>query len=143
MHVYRLCKEGYSNLDGDGASKTNNSWNSKGKHVIYTSENIALTILEILVHLDYDLIPNDYCLLTIDIPDNCTVEQYSKTTLSRNETIRFGDEWLTSKRSLILATPSYIINKEKNILINPNHPEFTNIKVINKEPFNFDSRLFK
>ncbi len=143
MWVYRLCKDSYSNLDGEGSSKTNNSWNSKGKHVIYTSENIALAILEILVHLDYDLIPNDYCLLTIDIPDNCKAEKYPKTILTRNETIKFGDEWITSKRSLILAVPSYVINKERNILINPNHSEFSNVNIISKEPFNFDSRLFK
>lgn len=143
MQVYRLCKDNYSSLDGIGASKTGGTWNSKGKQIIYTSGSIALAALEVFVHLDYDLLPDDFMALTINIPDNSKIEQYPETILTRGETITFGDEWIKSRRSLILAVPSYVIREEKNYLINPEHPDFKKVELASKKPFKFDDRLFK
>lgn len=143
MQVYRLCKDNYSSLDGIGAGKAGGTWNSKGKQVIYTSGSIALATLEILAHLDYDLLPDDFMALTINIPDSSKIEQYPEIILTRRETITFGDEWIKSCQSLILAVPSYIIKEEKNYLINPEHPDFKKVELISKKPFKFDDRLFK
>jgi len=54
-----------------------------------------------------------------------------------------GMQWLADGASLGLWVPSYVEPAEKNLLINPAHPDFAGIKlVIEKNPFVFDPRLF-
>ncbi len=51
--------------------------------------------------------------------------------------------WLASKASLGLWVPSFVEPAERNLLINPAHPNYAKIKlVIEKNPFVFDPRLF-
>ena len=43
---------------------------------------------------------------------------------------------------LVLKVPSVVVQGEFNYLINPNHPEISNVKIKTIEKFNFDERLF-
>ena len=70
MIVYRLTKAKYSHdRSGKGAEKTGGRWNSKGIPVVYTSESRALCTSEIAVHTPLGILPHDYMLITIEIPD--------------------------------------------------------------------------
>jgi hypothetical protein len=53
-----------------------------------------------------------------------------------------GDEFLTSKQSLVLKVPSAIIETENNFIVNPAHPDLTKIKILKSENFMFDKRLY-
>jgi RES domain-containing protein len=52
-----------------------------------------------------------------------------------------GDAWLKKSESVVLQVPSAIIPEEHNYLINPQHPDFSGIKVLAVEKFSFDERL--
>jgi RES domain-containing protein len=52
-----------------------------------------------------------------------------------------GDEFLNSKKSLVLKVPSAIIELENNFIINPAHPDMKKIKILSCENFIFDKRL--
>jgi len=52
-----------------------------------------------------------------------------------------GDQWIESGSSLLLSIPSAIIRDETNVLINPAHPEFSEVSVHEIVDFEFDKRL--
>ena len=71
MRVFRLSKRKYSKeLNGKGAAKSGNRWNSKGTEIIYTAESRALAMAEVAVHLTLATLPSDYVMIEIEIPDN-------------------------------------------------------------------------
>ena len=73
MQLYRLCRQRYAELTGFGAKKTGGRWNRKGIAALYTAQNAALAVLEVLVHLDKAELPDDYVMLEISIPDPAIV----------------------------------------------------------------------
>ncbi len=54
-----------------------------------------------------------------------------------------GDNWFGSGATAILAVPSVVIPLEYNYLINPSHPDFTQLTVGVPQPFELDPRLWK
>ncbi len=150
MRVYRISKTKYArDLSGTGARLVGGRWNSKGGAVLYTSENRALAALEFLVHLENITIPEDYSLLTIEIPDGTPFTEYTPEALpsdwqaypSSHSTVELGREWLEAGKALLLKVPSTLIIRESNYLINPLHPDFTLIRLLTVENFRYDQRL--
>jgi RES domain-containing protein len=152
LNVYRLSKKKYSDdLSGLGAELTCGRWNYKGTRVLYTSESRALCTAEIAVHTPMGLIPRDYYLTTIKIPDEIKINSINENDLTENWksfpysglTQKIGDEFIKQNNSLVLKVPSAVVQGDYNYLINPSHIDFSTIKIVNKEPFSFDERLFK
>jgi RES domain-containing protein len=54
-----------------------------------------------------------------------------------------GDAWLGMATTAILKVPSVVFDAERNVLINPDHPDFKRIKVASVEPVRWDERLFE
>ena len=54
----------------------------------------------------------------------------------------YGEAWLVGGRSAILLVPSVVARMERNILINPAHAEFRNVRAGLHQPVWWDSRLF-
>jgi RES domain-containing protein len=55
----------------------------------------------------------------------------------------FGDEWSQNRRSLGLLVPNMATQGvERNLLINPHHPEFSQLKVTKPVDVPWDARLF-
>jgi RES domain-containing protein len=54
----------------------------------------------------------------------------------------WGDRWLHSWLSSVLPVRSAVIPRENNYLLNPEHPEFSGIHVVDVPPSHFDPRLF-
>ncbi|MFU2487873.1 RES family NAD+ phosphorylase [Thauera sp. WH-1] len=54
----------------------------------------------------------------------------------------FGDDWLASRRSLVLVVPSVPARLDFNAVVNPVHPEFARLRVSTPEPVAWDRRLF-
>ncbi|WP_146124139.1 RES family NAD+ phosphorylase, partial [Burkholderia multivorans] len=56
---------------------------------------------------------------------------------------RIGREWLEKGEQLAMRVPSVVCPTDSNLLLNPLHPDFAaTVKVISKEPFKLDPRLF-
>jgi RES domain-containing protein len=149
MTVYRFVRPIYRNdISGDGARKKGGRWNSPGFPVVYTSTAISLSLLELLIYnSSYEEIRVNM-LMQITVPENqmqsLSVSALKQTWQKDIDYSRFmGNEFLKSKKSLLLQVPSAIIPDESNILINPVHPDFKKVKIIKASRFEFDARLFK
>ncbi|UOB17525.1 RES family NAD+ phosphorylase [Abyssalbus ytuae] len=152
MIVYRLCKEKYkTDLSGKGAEKAGGRWNSKGTAVVYTCNSRALCTIEIAVHTPLGNIPLDYHILKIEIPDNKSIiYQLKKSELPENwkslphpnSTQIIGDNFIRENKYLLIKVPSAIVKGDYNYLINPYHKDFSKVKILETELFEFDERLF-
>jgi RES domain-containing protein len=152
MIVYRLCKQAYiHDLSGHGAEINGGRWNNKGLSVLYTANSRALAVLEVAVHVPLGIIPINYYMTAIEIPDGLSMIKINISELPKNwnrnpivkATQHIGDDFLKSNTDLILQVPSATVPGDYNFLINPRHPDFKELKIILNEPFEFDSRLFK
>ena len=139
MRVVRLCTRQYPNLDGEGASITGGRWNSPGKRVVYTASCGALAVLEYMVHMKQ--LPKDMVLLLIEIPDTLKIQEVQWTPADLQVFRHIGDEWLDSKAASVLRVPSVLVPRQANYLLNPDHPLFEAIQVLEITPFAFDTRL--
>ena len=52
-----------------------------------------------------------------------------------------GDKWAKSGKSAILKLPSAIVPSEFNYLLNPNHPDFSKIRIGKPRLLKIDPRL--
>jgi len=149
MIIYRLAIETYKNdLSGTGSKLFGGRWNSVGLAVLYTTQNISLAVLEILVRTDMQTIPISYHLIKIDIPNAIEPQLISSDKLKKDwkndigYTQWMGDEFIKSGNSLLLKVPSAIVDEENNYVINPKHSDFKKVKIIKINKFQFDKRLF-
>jgi RES domain-containing protein len=55
---------------------------------------------------------------------------------------RFGDAWLTAGSSLGLLVPSVIATEERNLVLNPAHERFKEVRVLSKSRVMMDKRLY-
>jgi RES domain-containing protein len=123
-------------------------WNSEGRSAVYLASSRSLAILEVLVHLSPMMIPDDYCMIEIEVPeDNTTQIDLKKLPPDWNDISppvgckTFGDEFLKCEKYLLLQLPSSIVPEEYNYLLNPSHSDMGEVKILKKSPFNFDERL--
>ncbi|HEY4327936.1 MAG TPA: RES family NAD+ phosphorylase [Mucilaginibacter sp.] len=149
MILYRIVKCEYANdLSGNGARLYGGRWNSEGKAAVYLASSPSLALLEVLVHLPPLMIPDNYCLTEIEVPDN-GITNISIDSLPNNwKNIsppvilrQIGDDFLKKNEYLLMKVPSSIVPMEHNYLLNPQHMEMTKVRILKKEPFNFDERL--
>lgn len=140
MQAWRLCRAPFADLSGEGARLYGGRWNSPGRAMVYAATDPALAVLEVRVHLDLppELIPNDYVLTTIEMPD-LPVEVVADLPVDPRA---FGDQWLTEKRTPLLVVPSFIVPEARNMLVNPAHARAAEAKLASIRAFAFDRRLW-
>jgi RES domain-containing protein len=141
--VHRLAKAAFAQLDGEGARLFGGRWNSAGQPAIYAAASPSLAVLEVLVHLDLpaELMPDDYRLLAIEIPDAAPVERLDETPPDADMCLAAGDSFLARGTALILSLPSIVVPQERNAIINVLHPDMRAVRVAANDPFRFDPRL--
>ena len=125
-------------------------WNSKGKLVLYASENIATSLLENIIYRTGIGFNNDYKIMVIYHPEE-NIEQIITSNLpkdwrsmeSYDQLQKIGDSWYDEQRSLCLKVPSSILPDNYNVIFNTTHPEFKNVKLIDVLDYEPDERLEK
>ncbi|MES1261899.1 MAG: RES family NAD+ phosphorylase [Acidobacteriota bacterium] len=135
-------------LSGEGAARYANRWNSKGVRVGYTSSSRPLAVLEMLVHVTRDTVPDDLVLLPIEVPDAFITEARDLPAKwndfpYRDDSRAVGDAWIKTASSAALLVPSAVLPRERNLLINPLHPQFSGIRIHPAEQPALDPRLFR
>ena len=150
MKVYRFVSTSFPDgLSTEGARRNGGRWNSKGIPVLYCATSESLAMLELRVH-----VPNPYprvrLRFVIEVPDDA-VHEAPVTALPRGwnklppspASKRFGDEWIAAGSSLGLLVPSIIASEERNILLNPAHTRFSEVRVLKKSQVQMDMRLYE
>lgn len=143
MRVWRLTRRPFANLSGEGARRHGGRWTSPGRPVVYTAESPALALLEVLVHLDLtpDLLPTDYVIMEVDVPDDVSRSQVSRDEAASSSPRVIGDAWLAESSASMLAVPSVIVPQLSNYLLNPTHGDAARFRIVGVEAFVIDPRL--
>ena len=117
--------------------------------MIYAAECYSTAVLETLVHLPTPELPNNRHVATFTIPPETSFEGFDPEghagwddrddpTVARS----YGSLWYREGRTALLLVPSVIAPSDRNLVINPNHPdagEFVEFPLI--VPFRWDERL--
>ncbi|GEQ85741.1 hypothetical protein ULMS_12490 [Patiriisocius marinistellae] len=150
MKIYRIVKEAYKDdLSGEGARLFGGRWNNRGDAMLYFSEHLSLCVLEILVHLDYQFIDNDFYYIEASIPKENLMSAQEQAVLlpqwnalvSQTHTENWGSLWLKNRTSLAMAVPSVVLPQENNILVNPKHPLISKLEITKVERLKIDERI--
>jgi RES domain-containing protein len=129
----------FAGLSGEGARRYGGRFNPPGIPAVYTSQSIALAVLEILVHVDKSEVPTDYVVMAIRFPGR-KVRRRPASLIDANELP--ADRFRTAfYRWPVLRVPSVIVPREYNFVLLPETHGFA-ASVEWNEPLNFDSRLF-
>ena len=136
MQVWRICSRRHQRFDGEGARLYGGRWNYAGTAVVYTSASLALAALELFVHIDVDLLPNE-TVKAASLPRNW--RRYPALESLKD----IGTNWAARGSTAILAVPSAIIPEEQNYLLNPAHRGFKQVRLRRSIPFHFDPRMWK
>lgn len=139
----------YPTLDGIGGLYVAGRWHSKGRPVVYCAQNPATALLETLVHMEIEAEdrPDRFQVLRIEGPDSLSIERVGIEELAENWaedlliTQEYGDRWLQEKRSLLLQVPSVLVPETWNVLVNPLHPEVSQLQITKTYQHPFDTRL--
>lgn len=151
MIVYRIAKKKRAkDLSGVGAKLTGGRWNPKGIPLLYCASTSSLAILEKLVHLDFDLLPNDLYISEFDIPNN-SIKKVGVKELPKNwnnypspDILKeIGKKWIEENSYLALEIPSAVNPNEMNYLINVIHPLFKKVKIVKSYLFLVEDRFKK
>ena len=115
------------------------------------ASSLSLAALEILVNLDLpaDQLPSDLVAMKLALPDDLSLGEIHRPQLPDDWTGRggwpacqaIGNEWLDERGSAALWVPSAVVPLERNLLLNPAHPESAQIPAPDLSPFGFDERL--
>jgi RES domain-containing protein len=142
---------GRAPFDGEGAYRFGGRWSSPGVRVAYASEHQSLAMLEYFVHLDPEDAPDDLILATADVHNKTSRKRVELADLPANwratpappDVAQIGDDFIKKGETCLLLVPSALAPHETNWLINPQHPEFKQIKPNVVEPLHYDPRMFR
>ncbi len=119
--------------------------------MLYASESRALACLEVLVHLNSgDDLPLNRYLVAIEIPDSAWKQRVRfepdihigwDAEPAGLVSLDWGTNWSNSRNSLLAEVPSVIVPDESNFLMNPLHPDMSQVSVRKDRRWLFDRRL--
>jgi RES domain-containing protein len=152
MQVWRICRAKFAGeaFSGNGARRFGGRWNSPGVPMVYSSSSLALASIELFVHLEPNLQPDDLVSIAATLPAGEPSQRLEPDKLPREwwkdefEPLRaIGDDWIRENRSLALSVPSAALRTEWNVLVNPLHPSIGKTKIEKPQAFRFDARMFR
>jgi RES domain-containing protein len=152
MQIWRICRARFAGeaFSGIGVRRFGGRWNSSGVPMVYASTSLALAAIELFVHLEPNLQPDDLVSIAATLPEGEPArrlgphELYADWWTDDFEPLRaIGDGWIREKSSLVIEVPSAALRMEWNVLVNPLHPAIADIKVEEPQPFHFDARMFR
>lgn len=135
-------------LDGLGGLFADGRWHALGERVVYFGASAAIVVLERLAHADPGLLPADLRLARFEFSEPVLETRVADLaalpanwTQDENATRRIGGRWRRQGSSCLLAAPSAILPEESNFVLNPEHPDATQLRLVSERLFTFDPRL--
>lgn len=150
--AWRITRKKYVTeaFTGEGAKLFGGRWNPPGYAVVYLAQNLSLAILELMVHLDEDADIGTYTAIPVRF-DSAFVHVLEQDKLPENwsslpisgQSQMVGKQWLEDKQSLLLQVPSSVVPSESNFLVNPLHPDVSQLEIGSPQPLHIDNRISK
>ncbi len=149
--VWRITTAGFAQtaFSGEGAWRYGGRWNPKGWEVVYTAESQSLALLEMMVQDEplrahYVLIPAriPHYLPTMHIEVDRLPANW-RTMAGREALHEIGLVWLKTAETAVLSVPSAVLPAERNYLLNPRHPDFSQIVIGQAQSLQTDTRLLR
>lgn len=151
MNLYRIARPIYADdISGLGASKTPGRWNKAGESTLYTAENPAQCLIEVLAHTTSACLPalklvklylpgieiSDLKLVALsDLPDGWDSPIPLPTTQA------LGSRLMMVERCIGIVVPSVLVPDGRNVVLNPEHPALLQMKMEWSKDFSIDQRL--
>jgi RES domain-containing protein len=148
LTIFRICDQRFSPLSGEGAWAFGGRWNSIGVALVYACLDYSSALLEKLAHLGGAAMPPAQHSFELVVPAGVVLQHANLPTESDwfadyDLTRSIGDGFAREGRPLGLVVPGYVARPhQRNILLNPSHPDFGRIQVVRSEPVAWDRRLF-
>ena len=150
MHIWRLSRARH--LDtlplGESARRFGGRWNSPGRPCVYTSESLEIALLEALVHVNLEDLPDDLIAVHFELPDALIISleeplppDWDAPPPYRPPTRTLGDRWLASRATLALRVPASVLPRRCNVLLNSQHAAMSAVREISREPLPWPKRL--
>jgi RES domain-containing protein len=146
LRAWRIADKRHVIYDGTGASHWGARWNSPGRRVIYASTSYSCAMLEMLAHAGIGRVPAHHEWITIEIP-KVEIEEVLPGDVpgwdlpDQTAGRAYGDLWLFEKRTAVLLVPSVVAREDRNVLLNPDHPDSARIRHSRPRPVIWDERL--
>ena len=147
MRAWRIGKRPHPVFDGTGAMLYGARWNSAGRPVIYAASTFALALLELLAQAQIGKAPPGLRVVEIDMPEDLAIEQLDPAVLPNwadadyAASQDFGNRWIGEARTAVLLVPSVLSPTERNVVLNPRHPDFPRITASAERDLALDARL--
>jgi RES domain-containing protein len=107
---------------------------------VYSSQSIALALLEVFVHVDKSEVPKDFVVMAIDFTGRSVYRPRSAGIhgIGQHTAAEFSESlWYRP----VLRVPSVIVPREFNFVLFPRAQGF-HATIAWTEPLHFDDRLF-
>lgn len=108
--------------------------------------------METIVHLAGGDLPLNRYLVRIEVPEDLWSAAQALTpddapvgwdaVPAGKVSIDHGTGWLHNGTSLLLSVPSVIVPEERNVLINPAHPDIVRLGVTKMRKWLYDARVW-
>ena len=136
----------YADLLGRGGLIAPGRWHEMGTPVVYCCDHPSTALLETLVQVSLQQIPETFQLLRISAPDDLPLVDIAMDQDDFDDIHRTrskGSKLLQSGEACLIRVPSAIMPPAVNILINPQHPRAHEIRIVESKSYPFDSRLLQ
>lgn len=142
MRLWRI--SGYADLSGVGGLVSAGRWNVMGIPIVYSTDHPATALLEILVHVDAEDMPQTYQLLEIDVPDDVAVASAELPDDWKDDlatTQRLGTDFVAVATHSVMEVPCAIVPFTRNYLLNPDLLVRDGIHIVGVTMHPIDTRL--
>ena len=150
MFAWRITTPSRVTLDGEESRDSGGRWHEPGRPLVYASTSCALATLEFLAHLDGKP-ASGLVAMHIHIPDGLRIDCMPVESLPADwrtpehpECRALGQRWLQrphASRAAVLEVPSAVVPLERNILIDPTHPDAAAVCVHDVSDYALDARV--
>ena len=152
MRTWRIAIEKAA-LDRDckGAREAGGHWHSEGQPALYAAMTVELAVLEKFVHTE-EIDEAPLVLVAVDLPDDPALGlDVARQDLPQGwdslddggSATAFGTAFLKRRDYLYMRVPSVIVGDGVNLVINPAHHAYEQVKLSVARTFSFDPRMFK
>lgn len=147
MLVYRITLKIYSHsLFAPGLA---GRWNGAGRKVIYTAESIPIAFMENMIRRKGLGFNDQFAIMIIEVPDTLSISEVDPATLAtgwrdyKDYTIcqAAGNNWYDKRLSPVLKVPSAVLPSNFNYVLNAEHPDFSQIKLVTTSDLLPDERI--